>query len=176
MHARLRAVALGAALTLCGVAWAAAGLPPEDLPARAQALRDGGVDADQVREAVEAARSAKLSAGEAADLLEASLEPVETHGPVEGFGSFVKEKLDAGLRGPELASAIAAEHEKRGLGKGKPSPTKPAPQATRPQATRPQAVRPNAGAVRPNSGAVRPTPTPAPRAKVKSRFKPPRSR
>ena len=101
----------------------------EDLPTRAQALRDAGVDADQVRQALVAARSAKLSAEDAAGLLHASIAPVEEHGPVEGFGAFVKDKLDAGLRGPELASSIQAEHAKRGIGAGKSKAgtTKPRP-------------------------------------------------
>ncbi|MCA9568645.1 MAG: hypothetical protein KC656_12420, partial [Myxococcales bacterium] len=130
MNARARAVALVLGCLVATTALAEE-VRPEDLPARAQSLRDAGVDADQVREALHAARAAKLSAGDAAALLDASLAPVEEHGPVEGFGAFVKAQLDAGLRGSELASAIQAEHAKRGLGKGKPPP-EPAGAAPRP--------------------------------------------
>jgi len=43
----------------------------------------------------------------------------EEHGPVDNFGAFVKSKLAEGLRGRDLADAIAIEHKVRGKGKPK---------------------------------------------------------
>lgn len=145
-------------LLVLGSLWAPAayagddGLAPEDLPARAQALRDEGLDADQVREALTAAREAGLKPNEAADLLHASVAPVEEHGPIEGFGAFVKTRLDEGLRGSELVAAIGSEHAKRGLGKGKPAPSanpkprptsKPTPRPTSKPTPKPTTTKPS---------------------------------
>ena len=92
-----------------------------DLPRLAQELRDKGLDASEVRAALAAAQSAQLPAKDAAMVLKESVEPVTEHGPIENFGSFVKAKLDSGLRGKDLSSAIRSEHKKRGIG-GKPKP------------------------------------------------------
>ncbi|MCB9687985.1 MAG: hypothetical protein H6735_23295 [Alphaproteobacteria bacterium] len=87
-----------------------------DLPARAQAVRDAGVPAEEVRTALHAAKGKGLGADEAADLLEAEEEEARD-GKIDNFGSFVQEKLDEGLRGRELADAIHEEHARQGKGK-----------------------------------------------------------
>jgi hypothetical protein len=89
-----------------------------DLPAAAQSLRDKGVDKGQVREAMQAAKGKKLKAKEAKGLMKDAGDAVDEHGPIDNFGAFVKSKLDAGLRGRDLAAAIRAEHVARGKGKG----------------------------------------------------------
>ena len=79
-----------------------------ELPAKAQALRDQGVPASEVAQAVRASRDHGLSAGETSDLLD------EAKGEkLDNLGSFVKEKLDQGLRGRELADAIHEEQARR---------------------------------------------------------------
>ncbi len=165
----------GVALLVCGLlgsAAMAAEIRAEDLPARAQALRDGGVDADEVRQALMAAMEARLSAAAAASLLDASLGPVQEHGPVPAFGAFIKEQLDAGLRGEELASAIQAEHAKRGIGTNKGSKKPPERAKPRP-APRPRPAKPPPRPARPVS--PKPAPAPAP-PKTKSRSKNRRSK
>lgn len=142
----------------------------EDLPAQAQALRDAGLDADEVRSALVASKAAGLKAADAAALLASSVEPVQEHGPVASFGSFVKQQLDAGLRGADLSGAIRTEHENRGLGNANPKPT-PAPVApTNPtpepaEPTRPAPVRPVP--TRPKPAPVRPVPAPTPKSKFR---------
>lgn len=89
-----------------------------ELPSAAQSLRDKGVDKAQVKEAVQAAKGRKLKAREARDLMKDTGAAVDEHGPVDNFGAFVKGKLDAGLRGKDLAAAIREEHVVRGKGKG----------------------------------------------------------
>ena len=90
-----------------------------ELPARAEKLRKAGHDPAQVREALQAARDAKLPADEAEDLLENEEKASKEHGPVDNFGAFVRERLKEGKRGKELAQAIREEHERQGKGKGK---------------------------------------------------------
>jgi hypothetical protein len=90
-----------------------------DLPTKAQALRNKGVDKREVKEALRAARGRKLKAKETRDLLAESDKAVDEHGRIDNFGAFVKGKLESGLRGRELAAAIRAEHQARGKGKAK---------------------------------------------------------
>ena len=105
-----------------------------ELPGKAQALRNKGVEKAQVREALRAARGKKLKAKQARDLLEGAEGAVNENGPIDNFGAFVKSKLAEGLRGRELASAIRAEHKARGKGKGKKG--EPAKKEKRPKKER----------------------------------------
>src|SRR5690606_24685228 len=104
---------------------AAAILEAIALPEQAQELREDGVPAEQVAEALEAAESRGLSASEAGRAMRGAREATDEHGPVDNFGAFVTAKLDEGLRGQDLAAAIRTEHEQRGRGKpdgaGKPA-------------------------------------------------------
>lgn len=93
-----------------------------DLPFAARKLRDAGVPEADVRGSLGAMRGAGVAAGDATEVAEATATQVTEHGPVDNFGAFVQERLASGLRGRELADAIAAEHAARGKGKkGAPS-------------------------------------------------------
>ncbi|WP_434427697.1 hypothetical protein [Nannocystis pusilla] len=89
------------------------------LPLKAQALRKAGVGEGEVKAGLKAAKAKKLAAGDAAELLDEAAKATRDHGPVDNFGAFVQTKLDAGLRGRDLAAAIREEHAARGKGKGK---------------------------------------------------------
>ncbi|MCA9312482.1 MAG: hypothetical protein KDA21_14810 [Phycisphaerales bacterium] len=138
-----------------------------DLPMKAQELRDSGLDADQVVATLDAAKEAKLGAGETADLLGAAAPLVKEHGPVDNFGDLVKDKISEGLRGEDLAAAIKAAHEHKGKGpdaastKPDPAPTKPNPTTKPGPMTRPGGHKPS-GITRPGGG-TRPAPGPAPK-------------
>jgi len=90
-----------------------------NLPLKAQALRKGGTDEQEIKAGLKAARDSKLPATDAADLIEEAVTASREHGPVGNFGSFVKTQLDAGVRGKALAEAIRNEHASKGKGKGK---------------------------------------------------------
>lgn len=88
-----------------------------DLPRHAQELRDAGVPADQVREALHAQRDADVKAEDASEALHAEKERIDKgEKPMENFGAFVKGKVAEGVRGKDLAAAIHAEHAARGMG------------------------------------------------------------
>ncbi|PCC75231.1 hypothetical protein SAMN02745121_04046 [Nannocystis exedens] len=89
------------------------------LPLKAQALRKAGVGEGEVKAGLKAAKDKKLPAGDAAEVLDEAAKATRDHGPVDNFGAFVQAKLDAGLRGRDLAAAIREEHAARGKGKGK---------------------------------------------------------
>jgi hypothetical protein len=84
-----------------------------ELPAAAQRLRESGVPDAEVAAALKASKDHKVPAAEATDLLDAGAHG----GKLDNFGSFVKEQLDSGLRGRELARAIHDEQARRGTGK-----------------------------------------------------------
>jgi hypothetical protein len=121
--------ALAALLAVAAAASAAAQAASEEeaaevlaairLPASAQALRERGVPAEEVGAAVREAKERHVRATDAQGALAASAEAVESHGPIENFGTFIRAQLAAGLRGRELAAAIRAEHRARGIGKGR---------------------------------------------------------
>lgn len=90
-----------------------------DVPIKAQALRKAGADEKEVKAGLKAAKDKKAHPKDVAELLDAAAKATKEHGPVDNFGAFVQSKLDAGLRGKDLAEAIRAEHEARGKGKGK---------------------------------------------------------
>ena len=89
------------------------------LPTAAHQLRNEGVPDADVVAALSAAEDHGLSAAEATEVLEAEARAGTQHGRIDGFGAFVKTQLDAGKRGKELAAAIHAEHEARGMGKSR---------------------------------------------------------
>jgi hypothetical protein len=67
-----------------------------------------------VRAVLEALQRRQVTPGDAKDVLDEERGDVREHGPIDNFGAFVQSKLDAGLRGRDLAAAIRAEHEARG--------------------------------------------------------------
>ena len=87
------------------------------LPVAADSARKEGVPSDDVRAVIESMRNKNIPANEAKDVLNEARAAHREHGPVDNFGAFVQSKLDAGLRGRDLAAAIRAEHAARGKGK-----------------------------------------------------------
>lgn len=94
------------------------------LPRVSEILREKGIPAEEVEEAVISARRRGLPPDETAVILEEAATSVDENGPIDNFGAFVQEQLDNGLRGRDLAAAIHAEHARRGIGKGRKLPGK----------------------------------------------------
>lgn len=88
------------------------------LPEATEVLRQQGVPAAEIEAAIQGARERDVSPDVMTGVFEESSQTVEEHGPIENFGAFVQQQLEAGLRGRELAEAIRAEHARRGIGKG----------------------------------------------------------
>jgi hypothetical protein len=89
------------------------------LPKVAQQARTLGVTDADLRTIFGTARRLQLPPATVSDLLTQSNDDIRKNGPIDNFGAFVQQKLDAGLRGRELAAAIHAEHAARGMGKGR---------------------------------------------------------
>ena len=89
------------------------------VPQTAQAARDAGVPQEDVEAVLKEAKGKKTKAGEIQEGLDEAVKATKEHGPIDNFGTFVKSKLDEGLRGRALAEAIRKEHAARGIGKGK---------------------------------------------------------
>lgn len=117
-----------AALTLAGApAPARAQEPPPDttdilrailLPAITERLRERGVPTGEIEAVLMGARERGVPPAETSRVLDETVLAVEEHGPIDNFGAFVQERLRQGLRGQELAAAIRAEHQRRGIGRG----------------------------------------------------------
>lgn len=88
-----------------------------ELPVSAAEARREGAPSDEIRRVLEAMRAANVPAHEARGLIEEERVARREHGPVDNFGAFVQSRLQAGLRGRELAAAIRAEHAARGKGR-----------------------------------------------------------
>lgn len=97
--------------------WVTQILAAAQLPVTAAEARQEGVPDNEVRELLDALRTANVPAHEARDVFDEGRKARREHGPVDNFGAFVQSKLAAGLRGRELAAAIRAEHVARGKGK-----------------------------------------------------------
>jgi hypothetical protein len=89
------------------------------IPREVDTLRLHGVPEDQVRIVVDEARKRRLPSTETRDILVEANRDARDHGPVNNFGAFVQAQLASGKRGRALATAIRAEHVRRGIGKGK---------------------------------------------------------
>lgn len=98
--------------------WVTLIIAASELPVVAAQARTEGIAADQVRAAIEAMERARVRASDARDILDSARAAHREHGPIDNFGAFVQARLDAGLRGRELAAAIRAEHATRGRGAG----------------------------------------------------------
>jgi hypothetical protein len=97
-----------------------------DLPVSAARARSEGASNAEVRGVLDALRNAKVPAHEARELIDEERSARRRNGPVDNFGAFVQSKLQAGLRGRELAAAIRAEHAARGKGNAAQSKATPA--------------------------------------------------
>jgi hypothetical protein len=87
------------------------------LPLVAEMAREADVNADGLKAALTAALAKRIPAGDMTDVLDASVESSDKHGPIDNFGAFVQSRLDEGLRGRDLADAIRREHAAHGKGK-----------------------------------------------------------
>lgn len=92
------------------------------LPVLADRLRVAGVPVGEVRLAIDALRESGADADEAADVLEAEGDAARVGEPSSNFGTFVRARLDEGLRGRALSDAIRAEHAATGRGHGHGGP------------------------------------------------------
>jgi hypothetical protein len=95
-----------------------------ELPVSAAQARTEGVPGDEVRAVLDAMRRASVPAHDARTVLDDARSARREHGPLDNFGAFVQARLDAGLRGRDLAAAIRAEHAARGKGRGAGNATK----------------------------------------------------
>lgn len=97
--------------------WVTQILAAAQLPVSAAEARREGVPNAEVRAVLDALRGANVPAHEARQVIDEERSARREHGPVDNFGAFVQSKLQAGLRGRDLAAAIRAEHVARGRGK-----------------------------------------------------------
>lgn len=89
-----------------------------DLPSVMQRARDAGIPDSTLRGVMDQIRRRGIPAGDAIPAVELEVETVEQGGDKNNFGSFVRAQVEGGLRGQELAAAIRAERERRGMGPG----------------------------------------------------------
>jgi hypothetical protein len=94
-----------------------------DLPEKAQALRDHGLDADEVSSLLEVVRKSSLPRKEAVDLIAHAGLLVQEHGPIDDFSKFVDGRLQAGERGAVLHGSLTSAHKNEPV----PDPAKPDP-------------------------------------------------
>src|SRR4051812_18287316 len=90
--------------------WVKEVLDAAQLPLAAAHARQAGVPDSAVRAAVAAMQNAKVRPGDAQEVLDEARREKSENGPVGNFGAVVQAKLQAGLRGRDLAAAIHAEH------------------------------------------------------------------
>lgn len=91
-------------------------LSATQLPVSAAQARNEGVSNGELRAVLDAMRNARLPAHEARVIIDEERNARREHGAVDNFGAFVQSRLQAGLRGRDLAAAIRAEHVARGKG------------------------------------------------------------
>jgi hypothetical protein len=91
-------------------------LAAAELPTSADQVRQEGTPSSALEQVLAAMQAANVPAHEAREVLDEERAAIREHGPVDNFGAFVQQKLDAGLRGRDLAAAIRAEHQLRGKG------------------------------------------------------------
>ncbi len=87
-----------------------------DLPRVMQRAREAGIPDSSIRGVMDRMRQRRVPAEDAASAVELEVETVERGGDRNNFGSFVRAQVESGLRGRELAAAIRAERERRGMG------------------------------------------------------------
>lgn len=98
--------------------WVDSLLAAANLPVVTVQLREDGVPGNDIQRVLDAMRTKRIPASEAHDVMDEERKAIGERGPVDNFGAFVQSKLDAGLRGRALASAIRAEHAAHGKGRG----------------------------------------------------------
>lgn len=90
-----------------------------DLPQIFQRARNAGIPDSSLRGMIDAMRRRGIPTEEALPAVEMEVEAVEAGGTKDNFGSFVRAQVESGLRGQELAAAIRAERQARGMGPGR---------------------------------------------------------
>lgn len=88
-----------------------------NLPVRTTEAREAGVPEERVRSTIWDIRRGGVSAEDASRIFDEEVRVVREGGSKDNFGAFVKSRVEAGLRGRDLAEAIHAEHARRGMGK-----------------------------------------------------------
>ena len=89
------------------------------LPVLVTDARRAGVADAQVRGLLDTLRRRRIPAADAEPVVREEVEAVHAGAPKDNFGAFVHQQLEAGLRGRALADAIHAEHQARGMGRGR---------------------------------------------------------
>lgn len=90
-----------------------------DLPQIFQRARTAGIPDSALRGMIDAMRRRGIPTEDAIPAVELEVEAVEAGGSKDNFGSFVRAQVESGLRGRELAAAIRAERQARGMGPGR---------------------------------------------------------
>jgi hypothetical protein len=129
-----------------------------DLPQIFQRARTAGIPDSSLRGMIDAMRRRGIPTEEAIPAVEMEVEAVEAGGNKDNFGSFVRAQVESGLRGRELAAAIRAERQARGMGPGRGERGGRPDAAARPEkGGRPEGAgaRPEKGG-RPDSAGARP--------------------
>ena len=90
-----------------------------DLPVAAHMLRQSGMPRQEVNESLrvlrrsEDSRADERASRRSARILRAEAETAREHGPMDGFGAFVRAQVESGVRGQELAQAIREQRQAR---------------------------------------------------------------
>jgi hypothetical protein len=113
------ALALGWSAPLAGQVpdWVNQVLAAANLPVSAAAARSEGASDQEIRQVLDVMMKENIPAHEAGQVIEQERAARREYGPVDNFGAFVQSRLEAGLRGRQLAAAIREEHARHGKGK-----------------------------------------------------------
>lgn len=123
-----------------------------DLPRVMQRAREAGIPDSSIRGVMERMRQRGIPAEDATTAMDMEVEAVERGGDRDNFGAFVRTQVESGLRGRELAAAIRAERQRRGMapdGRG----GRPESAGARPEG---RGGRPDASGARPETRGGRP--------------------
>lgn len=88
-----------------------------NLPVRTAEARDAGVPDERVRGTVWDIFRSGVPAEDATRIFDEEVRIVREGGSKDNFGAFVRSRVEAGVRGRELAEQIHREHERRRMGK-----------------------------------------------------------
>lgn len=119
-----------------------------ELPRILQRARAAGARDTTVQDLMDIIRRRGIPPEEAIPAIELEVETIEAGGNRDNFGAFVRAQVESGLRGRELAEAIRAEKQARGMGRpqgagaqgrgGRPEGAGPPAAGRRPETTQPQ--------------------------------------
>lgn len=157
-----------------------------DLPRVMQRAREAGIPDSSIRGVMDRMRERGVPADQATAAVDMEVETVERGGNRDNFGAFVRAQVESGLRGRELAAAIRAERQRRGMapegrgGRPESAGARPEVRGGRPDGAgaRPEgrggrpdsAARPEGRGNRPAAGApARPRPDSANRAPTRGK-------